>query len=82
MFTFQSMYSSLGQESRQSVFIFGSCNGTLIFGVLELRNIDGVCSWSGTGELSASMDAKGKVTVTLPRVAYDRFVLLSAYSLS
>lgn len=78
VFTFQSSFSSLGVASRQTVYIFGSCNTHPTHGMLTISDIDGACSWSGTGNITASMDATGKVTATLPYEAYDSFILLSA----
>ena len=78
VFTFQSAFSSLGGASRQTVYIFGSCNAHPAHGMLTISDGYGTCSWSGTGNITASMDTTGKVTVTLPYVAYDSFILLSA----
>lgn len=78
-FTFQTKWETMtgsGQE-RQSVFFFGSANGTLIRGVLGLNNSGGVM-WDGTSGVSATANtAAGTVTVTLPGIAYDKLVLLS-----
>lgn len=76
----QTMFSVMdgAGNTRQSVFLFGNDNGTLIQGVFGIDNA-GRVTWNGTAGVSGVADtATGILTVTLPYVAYDRFVLLSA----
>ena len=71
-------YSSLGEAgSRQSVFMFCVDNTTPIYGLLILES-DRTCVWTGEGNVSASMDIDGWVTVKLPITAYDYVSFISA----
>lgn len=75
----QTQWSDLNGDgnSRQSVFLFGNDNGTLIRGIIGINSAGGV-GWDGTSGVTVAADsATGIVTVTLPYIAYDRFVLLS-----
>lgn len=75
----QSRFSKMegAGNNRQSVFLFGNDNHTLISGVLGVSDAGGV-KWNGTsGVTAAANTATGIVTVTLPYVAYDQFVLIS-----
>ena len=65
-------------ERRQSIFLFGNANGTLIRGVVGVNDA-GSAKWEGTSGVTVAADpATGILTITLPVVAYDKFVLLSA----
>lgn len=80
MFEFKSRYNQLGNNGRQSVFIFGNADSVSVQGTLCIKN-SGSCTWYGTEGLAASINEEGKVTVTLPRVAYDSFLLISTHSI-
>lgn len=80
MFEFKSRYNQIGANSRQSVFIFGNADSIFVQGTLCIKN-SGSCTWYGTEGLTASINEEGKVTVTLPRAAYDTFLLISAHSI-
>lgn len=75
-FTIKSRFSAIGSGSRQSVFIFGCANNTIVYGLLMIHNT-GECVWDGTGTVSATMGSTGAVTVTLPNTTYDRIALIS-----
>lgn len=80
-FSFKSRFDSIGSGRRQSVKIFGVANTIPVDGLLIISS-SGICTWSGTGDVSAVMDYSGIVTVTLPGDAYDFFALMSPYVLS
>lgn len=63
-------------NGRQAIFLFGYDNGTLIYGVIGVRD-NGECSWSGTEGVSVSVGDSGKITVAMPAPAYDSFTLIS-----
>lgn len=78
--TVQTRFSVMDKkgESRQSVFLFGNDNGTLIQGVVGINDAGSV-SWEGTSGVTVTADkTTGMITVSLPTVAYDKFILLSA----
>ena len=82
-FTFQSSFKNLiTRGSRQTVYMFGAANQTPVFGMLTISSDGSNCSWNGTGTVTAEIDATGKVTVALPDVSYDVFLLLSARTMS
>ena len=75
---FQSKFTTYTSESsRQSVFIFGMDNGIPVHGLLCIGG-GGNITYNGTGNVSGSMDSTGKVTLTLDKTAYDRFLLISS----
>lgn len=77
-FTFKSAFNETSQDTaRQAVFIFGRANQTSIFGMLCIISISNTCIWDGDGNVTATKDNSGLVTVTLPNTAYDRIALLS-----
>lgn len=82
-FQVQTKYSAFDGDgnNRQSVFLFGSNNTYLIYGIIGVKN-SGYCSWSGTEEVSVEAGGEGIITVTLPAVAYDYYVLISAEPIS
>lgn len=62
---------------RQSVFLFGNDNHTLIQGAIGIAD-SGAVQWEGTDGVTVSADsATGVVTVSLPYVAWDEFILIS-----
>lgn len=80
--SFKGRFDSVGSSgTRQPVKIFGSDNYVAIDGMLTVSS-DGTCIWSGEGNVTATMNSSGIVTVTLPNNAYDDFVLMSPYVIS
>lgn len=72
--------NTLGNGVRQSVFMFGDANSSTVYGVLRIYG-NGTVQWRGyvqSGEVTASMDSKGIISVNLPEIAYDTFCLVSA----
>lgn len=72
--------NTLGNGDRQSVLMFGDANASTVYGVLRIYG-NGTVQWRGyaqSGEVTASMDSKGIISVNLPEVAYDTFCLVSA----
>lgn len=72
--------NTLGNGDRQSVLMFGDANASTVHGVLRIYG-NGTVQWRGyaqSGEVTASMDSKGIISVNLPEVAYDTFCLVSA----
>lgn len=63
--------------SRQSFFLFGNCNGTLVQGVIGINDA-GSCWWSGTTGVTVAKGVQGQIIITLPGLAYDYFTLISA----
>ena len=72
--------NTLGDGFRQSVFMFGDANVNTVHGVFRIYG-SGTVQWRGyvqSGEVTASMDSKGIISVNLPEIAYDTFCLVSA----
>ena len=68
-------FTGTGNE-RQTFFVFGEANGTMVYGVARASN-NGTTLWSGTTGVTLSTKSGGILTVTLPRVAYDLFTIIS-----
>lgn len=80
-FTIQSRFSdwdTVSNDSRHTIFLFGSANGTAVYGVLTISRRNSV-KWAGTDGVTATTGDAGKVTVTLPAMAWDALTLISAY---
>ena len=69
-------FTGTGNE-RQTFFVFGEANGTMVYGVARASN-NGTTLWSGTTGVTLSTKSGGILTVTLPRVAYDMFTIISS----
>ena len=69
-------FSANGQE-RQSFFIFGTANGIGTYGLGMVSN-NGSTSWTGTTGVVLTAVEDGVVELTLPTIAYDMFVIISA----
>lgn len=82
-FRLQSKYTSFGESggNRQSIFLFGSMNGTPCMGVIVVNSAGG-CVWSGTDGVALTAEDGGIICVTLKSECYDHFLLLSAESIS
>lgn len=79
IFKFQGRFNGdTSYNYRQSIKIFGTDNGIAIDGILTILSNSGECIWSGNGEITATSDANGVITVLLPMAAYDKFTLISA----
>ena len=74
----QSKYSTWNGsgDNRQTFFVFGSANGTPIFGVVRVNNTPS-CVWSGSTGVTVSTEADGVVAVKMPNGCYDDFVIIS-----
>lgn len=73
-------FTGNGNE-RQTFFVFGEANGTMVYGVARASN-NGTTLWSGTTGVTLSTKSGGILTVTLPRVAYDMFTIISSADFS
>ena len=73
-------FTGTGNE-RQTFFVFGEANGTMVYGVARASN-NGTTLWSGTTGVTLSTKSGGILTVTLPRVAYDMFTIISSADFS
>ena len=80
--TVQTRFTALDSGgSRQSIFLFGVADITPVNGTIII-NSNGVTQWIGTaGVQIGSMDASGRIIITLPNGAYDHFGLLSPYTM-
>jgi hypothetical protein len=63
--------------ARQTFFVFGEANGTLVSGVARVSNA-GTTLWAGTSGVSLSTQPGGVLVVTLPNTANDIFTIFSA----
>lgn len=80
-FTIQSRFSdwdTASNDSRHTIFLFGSASGTSVYGVLTISRRNSV-KWAGTDGVTATTGDSGKVTVTMPETAWDVLTLISAY---
>lgn len=76
----QSIWDStpLSAQERQTIFIFGTANGLDIYGLITVfSNIPENSRYNGNGDVEVSIDSQGIITVTLPQISWDRFVLIS-----
>ena len=81
-FSFQSRFNSIGTGgARQAVKIFGTANNVPVDGTLIISSL-GVCNWIGEGIVTATINASGIVTVTLPSTAYATSALISSVKIS
>lgn len=79
-FDIQSKYADFTNTSgneRQTLFIFGAANASLVYGVARVSN-NGTTQWQGTTGVTLSTKAGGILTVTLPATAYDLFTVISS----
>lgn len=63
-------------HSRQTLFIFGTANASLVSGVARVSD-NGATLWQGTSGVALSTKAGGVLTVTLPTTAFDIFTVIS-----
>ena len=81
VFDIQSKFSDFANASgneRQTFFIFGAANASLVYGVARVSN-NGSTQWQGTTGVTLSTTKGGGVlTVTLPTTAYDIFTVISS----
>ena len=76
-FSIQTRFSSFdGSGSRQSFFLFGYNNMVLVQGVIGVGN-NGDVLWSGTNSVTVAAGTGGKITITLPNLSFDTFLVLS-----
>lgn len=68
-------FSGTGNE-RQTFFVFGEANGTMVYGVARVAN-NGTTLWAGTDGVTLTTKTGGVLTVVLPKVAYDIFTIIS-----
>ena len=79
-FDIQTKYSeflSSGGNERQSFFIFGAVNASIVYGVAVVSN-KGTTQWQGTTGVTLSTKSGGILTVTLPTTAYDLITIVSS----
>ena len=70
-------FTSGSNVGRHSLFVFGSANGIAVYGLLTVYSWGGA-DWAGTNGVSATVCGDGQVQLTMPRAAWDHFVVLSA----
>lgn len=78
----QSIWDSVPtvQQERQTIFIFGLSNGETVYGVVCLFSGEPEASrFDGKGNVGVTLDSQGIVTITLPKLTWDNFVLMSGY---
>lgn len=85
-FDIQTKYSEFATTGgtgveRQSLFIFGVANGSIVYGVAVVSNT-GVTTWQGTSGVTLSTKSGGILTVKLPQTAYDWFTIISSRKFS
>lgn len=68
-------FSGTGNE-RQTFFVFGEANGSMVYGVARVAN-NGTTKWAGTDGVTLQTKTGGVLTVVLPNVAYDIFTIIS-----
>lgn len=77
-FSFKSRFdSNTVPSARQSVFAFFTVNGSPIYGLLTIYGSDSTVQWNGTGTVTATLTANGRVNVTVTATLYDKVTLLS-----
>lgn len=81
-FDIQTKYSEFATtggngNERQSLFIFGVANGSIVYGVAVVSNT-GVTTWQGTNGVTLSTKSGGILTVKLPQTAYDLMTIISS----
>lgn len=73
-------FTGTGNE-RQTFFVFGEANGTIVYGVARVAN-NGTTLWGGTSGVTLTTKTGGVLTVVLPKVAYDIFTIISGRDFS
>lgn len=68
-------FSGTGNE-RQTFFVFGEANGSMVYGVARVAN-NGTTKWAGTDGVTLQTKTGGVLSVVLPNVAYDIFTIIS-----
>ncbi len=68
-------FSGTGNE-RQTFFVFGEANGSIVYGVARVAN-NGTTKWAGTEGVTLQTKTGGVLSVVLPKVAYDIFTIIS-----
>lgn len=68
-------FNGAGNE-RQGIFLFGNDNAHLIAGIIGVNNA-GSCMWEGSGQVGLQADGEGIITIEMPYMAWDKFVLIS-----
>ena len=76
-------YGAFGgqDDERQTFFIFGAANSSLVYGVASVSN-NGTTQWSGTTGVTLTTKSGGILTVVLPEVANDIFTIISGRDFS
>lgn len=70
-------FTSTSGNERQTMFIFGAANASLVYGVARVSN-NGTTQWQGTTGVELSTKSGGILTVSLPTTAYDLFTIISS----
>ena len=63
-------------DMRQVFFVMGNANTIPIMGIIMLTSM-GDATWSGSGNVTFTAGDDGVIEVTLPKIAYDNFVIIS-----
>lgn len=70
-------------QERQTIFIFGLANGETVCGVICLFSSEPEASrFDGQGNVGVTLDSYGIITITLPHLSWDNFVLISGYPIN
>ena len=70
-------------QERQTIFIFGLANGETVCGVICLFSSEPEASrFNGQGNVGVTLDSYGIITITLPHLSWDNFVLISGYPIN
>lgn len=71
------------KQERQTIFIFGLSNGETVCGVICLFSSEPEASrFDGQGNVGVTLDSYGIITITLPKLSWDNFVLISGYPIN
>lgn len=79
----KSMFADFSGEGtvRQTLFIFGNANNTLVYGAAKVTD-NGTTQWEGTNGVTLQTNIGGILTVVLPDVANDIFTVISGNDFS
>lgn len=82
-FEIKSMFSEFSGEGtgRQTFFIFGNANATIVQGVAKIAD-NGTTQWEGTNGVTLQTKPEGMLTVVLPDIANDTFTVISGNDFS
>ncbi len=79
----KSMFADFSGEgnARQTFFIFGNANNTLVYGAAKIAD-NGTTQWEGTDGVTLQTKPEGILTVVLPDISNDIFTVISGNDFS